>query len=101
MKGILHSLTTKSVDSCRKQVLPHQTYGTKYVIAALAIVCASVAGLSPFAILLPLSMATSALLPTRPSPSHVLWLPLPYSRFFFSPVSKNKILLAASGTDPN
>ena len=55
---------------------------------------------SPCAILLLwFCMAASSPLLTRPAPSHLLSLALSSNRFPFSPVPKNKILLAACGAD--
>ena len=55
---------------------------------------------SPCAILLLwFSMAASSPLLTRSAPSHLLSLTLNSNRFPFSPVPKNKMLLAACGAD--
>ena len=49
---------------------------------------------SPGTVFLPLFMAASSPRPDPPAPLHVLSLPLPFSRFLFSAILKNKMLLA-------
>ena len=87
MKGIQHSRTTKRSDVCSQQVLPHQKYRKNDSCARDGVRAGRG---SPCAVLLPLSIATSAPHPTRSALSQVLSLPLPFSRFPFSPVPKNK-----------
>ena len=63
--------------------------------AALVVVCARVFVRRPAAAVLG-NLSVLAHLVT--APSNVLWFPTPSSRFPFSPVPKNKMLLAAFGT---
>ena len=99
-KGIQHSHTTKPSEVYvyrSQQVMPPQIQ-KKYDDCCYRD-GARVGRGSPCAVLLPLSVATLAAWPTRSAPSHALRLPLPSSRFPFSPVQKIKMLLAAFGID--
>ena len=57
MKGIQHSRTTKRSDVCSQQVLPHQKYRKNDSCARDGVRAGRG---SPCAVLLPLSIATSA-----------------------------------------